>query len=195
MRIAVMGSGGLGGYFGARLARGGAEVSFIARGAHLDAMRADGLRVEGGSDPFHLERVRATDRPEDVGPVDLVMVCVKLWDTDAALRAIRPLVGPGTALVSFQNGVLKDALLRDAFDDASIMGGVAYVAATVSRPGVIKRTGSLSAWSSASSTAPGRRVAKRSSRPAWPGASTRSSATTSGARSGRSSSSWWACRR
>ena len=138
-----MGSGGLGGYFGARLARGGAEVSFIARGAHLQAMRTDGLRVDGGPDPFHLERVQATDRPEDVGPVDLVMVCVKLWDTGAALRAMRPLVGPGTAVVSFQNGVLKDSLLRGAVDGASIMGGVAYVASTVSQPGVIERTGPL----------------------------------------------------
>jgi len=86
-----MGSGGLGGYFGALLARGGAEVIFIARGAHLDAMRRDGLRIEGGPDPFHLEYVRATDEPAEIGPVDLVMVCVKLWDTEAALKRLRPL--------------------------------------------------------------------------------------------------------
>ena len=73
MRIAVMGSGGLGGYFGALLARGGSEVSFIARGAHLEAMREAGLRVEGGPDPFYLEHVRVTDDPSDIGPVDLVI--------------------------------------------------------------------------------------------------------------------------
>jgi 2-dehydropantoate 2-reductase len=143
MRVAVMGSGGLGGYFGALLAKGGSDVSFIARGAHLDAMRRDGLRVEGAPEPFHLEHVDATDDPGEIGSVDLVMVCVKLWDTDAALRQLRPLVGPDTALVSFQNGVLKDSMLRVAYDDSQLIGGVVYVATTVSEPGVIRRTGPL----------------------------------------------------
>jgi 2-dehydropantoate 2-reductase len=138
-----MGAGGLGGYFGALLARGGAEVSFIARGSHLEAMRREGLRVEGGPDPFHLEQVNATDDPEEVGAVDLVMVCVKLWDTEAALRQLQPLAGPETTLVSFQNGVLKDSYLRAAYDDSHLIGGVAYVATTVSHPGVITRTGPL----------------------------------------------------
>jgi 2-dehydropantoate 2-reductase len=143
MRVAVMGSGGLGGYFGALLARDGTDVSFIARGAHLEAMRRDGLRVDGGPDPFHLARVRATDDPREIGAVDLVMVCVKLWDTEAALQQVRPLVGPDTALVSFQNGVLKDSYLRAAYDGSRLIGGVAYVATTVSEPGVISRTGPL----------------------------------------------------
>lgn len=143
MRVAVMGSGGLGGYFGALLAKGGTDVSFIARGAHLEAMQRDGLRVEGGPEPFHLECVRATDDPGEIGPVDLVMVCVKLWDTEAALAQLRPLVGPDTALVSFQNGVLKDSFLRAAYDESQLIGGVAYVATTVSEPGVISRTGPL----------------------------------------------------
>jgi 2-dehydropantoate 2-reductase len=144
MRVAVMGSGGLGGYFGALLAKGGSDVSFIARGAHLDAMRRDGLRIEGAPEPFHLEHVDATDDPGEIGSVDLVMVCVKLlWDTDAALRQLRPRVGPDTALVSFQNGVLEDSMLRAAYDDSRLVGGVAYVATTVSEPGVIRRTGPL----------------------------------------------------
>lgn len=143
MRVAVMGSGGLGGYFGALLAKGGTDVSFIARGAHLEAMRRDGLRVEGGPEPFHLEHVRATDDPGEIGSVDLVMVCVKLWDTEPALEQLQPLVGPDTALVSFQNGVLKDAMLRAAYDDSQLIGGVAYVATTVFEPGVIRRTGPL----------------------------------------------------
>jgi 2-dehydropantoate 2-reductase len=143
MRIAIMGSGGLGGYFGALLCRGGNEVTFIARGAHLEAIRSGGLRVEGGQDPLRLEHVRATDDPSDIGPVDLVMMCVKLWDTEVALRRIRPLVGPETTVVSFQNGVLKDASLRAAYGDACVIGGVAYIAATTSQPGVITRTGPL----------------------------------------------------
>jgi 2-dehydropantoate 2-reductase len=138
-----MGSGGLGGYFGALLARGGQDVSFIARGSHLEAMQSGGLRIEGGPDSFHLEHVHATDDPNDVGSVDLVMVCVKLWDTESALRQLRPLVGPETALVSFQNGVLKDSYLRAAYDDSHVVGGVAYIATTVSQPGVITRTGPL----------------------------------------------------
>jgi 2-dehydropantoate 2-reductase len=143
MRVAVMGSGGLGGYFGALLAKGGTDVSFIARGAHLEAMQRDGLRVEDGPEPFHLECVRASDDPGEIGPVDLVMVCVKLWDTEAALAELRPLIGPDTTLVSFQNGVLKDSFLRAAYDESQLIGGVAYVATTVSEPGVISRTGPL----------------------------------------------------
>lgn len=142
MRIGIMGSGGLGGYFGARLALGGADVHFIARGKHLEAMRADGLRVEG-PEPMHVVRVNATDDPGQVGAVDLVMFCVKLWDTEAALEQIRPMVAPRTTVVSFQNGVLKDDYLRAAFDAAQIMGGVGYVATTIDRPGVIRQTGPM----------------------------------------------------
>jgi 2-dehydropantoate 2-reductase len=142
MRIAVMGSGGLGGYFGARLALGGADVQFIARGKHLAAMRSAGLRVEG-PDPIHIGRVNATDAPAEVGVVDLVMLCVKLWDTDTALQQMRPLVGAGTAIVSFQNGVLKDRCVSAAYDAGQVMGGVGYVASTVDRPGVIRQTGAM----------------------------------------------------
>ena len=142
MRIAVMGSGGLGGYFGARLGAGGAAVHFIARGEHLRAMRRDGLRVEGAT-ALHLQRVSATDDPAEVGVVDVVMLCVKLWDTDTALRQMRPMVGPGTAIVSFQNGVLKDQSVRAAYDAAHVMGGVGYVAATLAGPGVIRQTGPM----------------------------------------------------
>jgi 2-dehydropantoate 2-reductase len=142
MRIAVMGSGGLGGYFGARLALGGADVQFIARGRHLAAMRSEGLRIEG-PEPMHVARVNATDDPRTVGAVDLVMFCVKLWDTETALHQIRPLVGPDTAIVSFQNGVLKDAYLRATYEPAQILGGVGYVATTIDRPGVIRQTGPM----------------------------------------------------
>ena len=142
MRIAVMGSGGLGGYFGARLCDGGADVHFIARGKHLQAMRSDGLRLEGPA-PIHIPRVSATDDPGEIGVVDLVMFCVKLWDTELALQQIRPLIGPDTAIISFQNGVLKDQYLRAAYDESHIMGGVGYVATTIDRPGVIRQTGPM----------------------------------------------------
>ena len=142
MRIAVMGSGGLGGYFGARLSHGGAEVNFIARGKHLQAMRSEGLRIEG-PDAIVLPRVNATDNPDELGTVDVVMLCVKLWDTEAALRQIRPLVGPATTIISFQNGVLKDQYLRAAYDESHLMGGVGYVATTIDRPGVIRQTGPM----------------------------------------------------
>jgi 2-dehydropantoate 2-reductase len=132
----------LGGYFGARLCAGGSDVHFIARGKHLDAMRAEGLRIEGPA-PLHVSPVNATDDPATIGVVDLVMVCVKLWDTEAALDQIQPLVGPNTTIVSFQNGVLKDSYLRSKYADSQIMGGVGYVATTIDRPGVIRQTGPM----------------------------------------------------
>ena len=88
MRIAIMGSGGVGGYFGARLAKGGADVHFVARGSHLAAMRERGLAVEGGPEAIHLPSVNVTDDPKTIGPVDLVMFCVKLWDTEDAARQL-----------------------------------------------------------------------------------------------------------
>ena len=143
MKIAVMGSGGVGGYFGARLAKGGADVHFVARGAHLEAMRRDGLAIEGGPDPIHVPAVSATDDPGKIGVSDLVLFAVKLWDTQDALEAIRPMVGPGTTIVSFQNGVLKDEYLTAAYDARHVMGGVTYVATTIDRPGVIRQTGTM----------------------------------------------------
>ena len=142
MRIAVMGSGGLGGYFGARLQAGGADVHFVARGKHLQAMRSEGLAIEG-PEPMHLAQVQATDDPREIGAVDLVMLCVKLWDTEAALQQIRPLMGPASCIVSFQNGVLKDRDLQAAYPASQVMGGVGYVATTIERPGVIRQTGPM----------------------------------------------------
>ena len=143
MKIAIMGSGGIGGYFGARLVHGGAaDVHFVARGKHLGAMRSGGLRIEG-PDPLHVPKVNATDDPRAIGVADVVMLCVKLWDTEQAIEQIRPLVGPGTAIVSFQNGVLKDQYLRAAFNEKQLLGGVGYVATTIESPGVIRQTGPM----------------------------------------------------
>ncbi len=142
MRIGIMGSGGLGGYFGARLALGGVEVHFIARGRHLDAIRQDGLRIEG-PEPLHVPRVQATNEPAEVGVVDFVLLGVKLWDTEQAIAQMRPMVGPQTTVISFQNGVLKDDYLRAAFPPRQLMGGVGYVATTIEQPGVIRQTGPM----------------------------------------------------
>jgi 2-dehydropantoate 2-reductase len=143
MKIAVMGSGGVGGYFGTRLAMGGADVHFVARGAHLKAMRENGLFIEGAPEPIHVKNVKATDDPAEIGLSDLVIFAVKLWDTEDALKLIRPMVGPNTAIVSFQNGVLKDEYLTAAYDPKHVMGGVSYVATTIDRPGVIRQTGPM----------------------------------------------------
>src|SRR5579862_7416334 len=105
MRIAVVGAGGVGGGFGAALAKAGADVTFIARGAHLAAMQKQGLRVEGGRGATHLVPTRATDDPATVGKVDIVLFCVKLWDVESAGAHIKPLVGPGTAVIPLQNGI------------------------------------------------------------------------------------------
>jgi 2-dehydropantoate 2-reductase len=143
MRIAVMGSGGVGGYFGAKLARAGCDVTFIARGAHLDAMQKSGLLVESKAGNIQIESPRVTSDPASIGKVDLVLFGVKLWDTVAAAQAIVPLVGPQTAVVSFQNGVQKDELLRAIVGDNAVMGGVCYIAATIARPGVIQHSGAM----------------------------------------------------
>jgi 2-dehydropantoate 2-reductase len=138
-----MGSGGVGGYFGARLAQGGADVTFIARGAHLAAMRANGLAVESEHEPIRLPKVNATDDPRSIGPVDIVLFGVKLWDTESAARSLLPIVGPQTGIISFQNGVQKDDALRTVFGADAVMGGVAYMATTIGRPGVIAQTGTM----------------------------------------------------
>src|SRR6186997_2474483 len=105
MRIAVLGSGGVGGYFGGRLAAAGADVTFIARGAHLAALAERGLRIESPLGSIHVPRVTATENPASVGPVDVVFFTVKLYDTDSAIQSLPALLGPGTIVVPFQNGV------------------------------------------------------------------------------------------
>lgn len=144
MKIGVMGSGGVGGFFGMRLAQAGLDVTFIARGAHLAAMREHGLKIENPQlGDSLLTEVKATDDPSQVGVVDVVLFAVKLWDTEAAARLIAPMVGPETGVLSLQNGVLKDDTLKRIFPAEAVMGGVGYVATAIARPGVIGQTGSL----------------------------------------------------
>ena len=144
MRIVMMGSGGVGGFFGGRMAHAGADVVFVARGAHLQAMREDGLRLTApGGENLHIAKVKVVGRSADAGYADVVIVSVKLPDMATAIEDIRPLVKPGTAVLSLQNGVLKDDILRAHFAAADIVGGVAYVAARIAAPGVIEQTGAL----------------------------------------------------
>jgi 2-dehydropantoate 2-reductase len=143
LRIAVMGSGGVGGFLGARLVQGGADVTFIARGAHLAAMQTNGLAIESGQESIRVPKVNATDDPRTIGPVDIVLFSVKLWDTESAARSLVPIVGPETGIISFQNGVQKDDALRKIFGAEAVMGGVAYMATTIGRPGVIAQTGTM----------------------------------------------------
>jgi 2-dehydropantoate 2-reductase len=143
MKIAMMGSGGVGGYFGGRLAAKGYDVSFVARGAHLAAMRDNGLTIESGVAPLLINPVRVTDDPASIGPVDFVFLSVKLWDTEAAARAIKPLMGPDTGVISLQNGVDAEPMLAGVLGARHVMGGMCQIGAKIGRPGVIEHVGTM----------------------------------------------------
>jgi 2-dehydropantoate 2-reductase len=137
MRIVVMGSGGTGGYFGAKLARAGEDVTFVARGAHLEAIRARGLRVKSVIDGEWVVRAPAVERLADLPPADLVLFCVKSFDTDSAGEVIKPVVGPDTGVLPVQNGVDNGEKLERILGPGHVMGGVAQVLATIEAPGVV----------------------------------------------------------
>ena len=144
MKVAIMATGGVGGYFGARLAAAGQEVHFIARGAHLAALRANGLRLKSANGDLHLQGVSATDNPATVGAVDIVIFAVKQYDGEIAAKAIKPLIGPSTGVISLQNGMDRQDPLKTILGRDHVMGGVAYItAAEVASPGVIAHVGSL----------------------------------------------------
>ncbi len=140
MRIAIVGSGGVGGYFGGRLAAAGADICFLARGAHLEAMRTRGLRIDSPKGDVHLPRVRAESDPSVIGPVDVVFFTVKLYDTEGALALLPPLIGPDTVVIGFQNGVETVGVLTRAIGQSHTAGGVSYVSAVIADPGVIRHT-------------------------------------------------------
>jgi len=142
MKIVVFGTGGIGGYFGGRLAASGADVTFIARGAHLAAMRANGLKVESALGNLDI-KVNATDDPASVGPADYVLYCVKMYDIESSAVLAKPLVGPGTAVVTTQNGVDARERLAPILGASHVMGGVAQISATIAAPGVIRHVGQL----------------------------------------------------
>jgi len=144
MKIAIMATGGVGGYFGARLAAAGQEVHFVARGAHLVALRANGLKLKSANGDLHLQGISATDNPATIGPVDIVIFAVKQYDTATAAKAITPLIGPQTGVISLQNGMDRHDPLQATLGRDHVMGGVAYItAAEVVSPGVIAHVGPL----------------------------------------------------
>jgi len=143
MRIAVMGAGGVGGYFGALLARAGHEVAFVARGGHLAAMREHGLTARTDAGDIRIERPLASDDPAALPRSDVVLFAVKLWDTEQAAEAIRPLLGPDGVVVPFQNGVESVGRIGAVVGATHVMGGAAYIAATIAEPGVIVKTGKM----------------------------------------------------
>ena len=140
MRVAVFGAGAVGSYYGARLADGGADVSLIARGAHLDAIRHDGLTIETpeGTNTY---RLAATDDPADVGPVDIVLFTVKSYDTTDAAGRLAQLLEPGTGVVSLQNGIDNEDRIADVVGRDHVLGGAAYILAAVRSPGVVDAAG------------------------------------------------------
>ena len=143
MRIAVVGAGGVGGGFGAALAKAGADVVFIARGAHLAAMKREGLKVQGGRGETHVVPTQATDDPESIGKVDFVLFCVKLWDVESAGQKIKPLIGPDTAVIPLQNGIDAAERLIPILGPAAVMGGVAQISASIVGPGLIQQVGTF----------------------------------------------------
>lgn len=142
MRIAVVGTGAVGGYFGGRLAESGEDVVFIARGATLEALRSDGLRVASEEDEcFVIQPAEATDEPGDVGPVDVVVLGVKAWQVPEAARGMKPLIGSATCVLPLQNGVDAPAQLADVLGAEHALGGVAKILARVDAPAQIHHMG------------------------------------------------------
>ena len=141
MRITIFGTGGVGGFFGGRLARAGEDVTFIARGEHLRAIKADGLRVDSTAGDFVVHPAKATDDVREVGETDLVIIGVKAWQVPEAARAIKPLVGPDTTVLPLQNGVEAVPQLVDELGGESVIGGLCRIVSYVVGPGHIRHAG------------------------------------------------------
>jgi len=142
MKIGVVGAGGVGGYYGARLASAGAEVGLIARGDHLAAIRERGLRVRADDGDFTV-RVAASDDPAEIGPCDAVLFCVKSYDTDQAAALLGPLLKPETGVVSLQNGVDNEEKIAARIGPEHVLGGVSFILAHIAEPGVVEQMGSV----------------------------------------------------
>jgi 2-dehydropantoate 2-reductase len=138
MRIAIFGTGGIGGYFGGRLSQAGEDVVFIARGDHLQAMRKNGLRVDSPKGDFVLKPVKATDDPKEVGVVDMILVGVKAWQVPEAAQAIRPMVGPKTFILPLQNGIEASSQLASVLGLEHVLGGFCGLMVFIAGPGHIR---------------------------------------------------------
>ena len=141
MRIVVYGTGGVGGYFGGRLAQAGMDVTFIARGRHLQAIEKHGLRVDSIKGDFTVHQAIATDDPAMVGEVDVVLCCVKSWQVSEAAMAMRPMIGPNTIVVPLQNGVEAPGMLSDVLGEEKVLGGLCKIISMTHDPGHIRHVG------------------------------------------------------
>ena len=141
MRVTVMGSGGTGGYFGGLLARAAEDVTFVARGAHLEAIRANGLTVRSRLVGNFTVPARATDDPAQAGPADLILFCVKAYDTESAAQRLRPSVGPDTVILPVQNGIDSAERIGRVVGPGHVVGGIAKVSSVIEAPGIIDQRG------------------------------------------------------
>ena len=141
MKLAIVGSGGVGGYFGARLAQHGRDVSFIARGEHLLKMQSGGLMVESPDGNFSVANITATDQPESIGEVDCVLVAVKGWQLESVVEPMQPLIGPETIILPLQNGVDAPHFLSSKFGEERVLGGLCGIIAHLNGPGAIRHVG------------------------------------------------------
>ncbi|MCB9109734.1 MAG: 2-dehydropantoate 2-reductase [Anaerolineales bacterium] len=141
MKIVVFGTGGVGGYFGGRLAQHGEDVTFIARGSHLDAMRESGLKVESIDGDFLVQPVKATDSPQTVGEVDLILLAVKAWQLEDAIPQMKPMIGDHTMILPLLNGMEHMDILLDTFGSDHVLGGFCRISAVIGAPGVIRHVG------------------------------------------------------
>ena len=140
MRVAVIGSGGVGGFVGGKLAKAGHEVAFLARGAHLEALRAHGLRVKSVEGDFDLPSVVATDRPEELGPADLFLFTVKTYDTESAAASLKPLLQPGATVLTLQNGIDNHERIDAVLGSGVALPGTIRIETSIAEPGVISHT-------------------------------------------------------
>ena len=141
MKIAIFGTGAVGGYFGIRLAQAGEDVTFIARGRHLQAIQENGLRLESISGDFTVQPAKATDDPARVGPVDLVILGVKAWQIPEAAEAMKPLIGPQTMVLPLENGISAASELEAVLGREHVLGGLCQISALIAAPGVIQHVG------------------------------------------------------
>jgi len=140
MKIAIFGSGGVGGYFGGKLAAAGEDVTFLARGAHLAAMQSNGLHITSPLGDVHLPKVQAADRPQAIGPVDVVLFTVKLYDVDSSAATLAPLIGPDTVVITLQNGVDAMDMVAGHVGQEHVAGGAAYIVVVIDQPGHLRHT-------------------------------------------------------
>ncbi len=140
MKFAVIGAGGVGGYFGGKLAKAGEDVWFVARGSHLDALRAHGLRITSFEGDWVVPPGKMTDTPDEIGTADVVLFCVKSYDTESAAQQLAPILSPRTMIISLQNGVDNEEKIQRIVPQGIVLGGVSYIYATITAPGVITHT-------------------------------------------------------